>query len=349
MGYLFAQTKTIQTGLPLLLALILVAAPAGAEGTTVETLVAELTPKAAGPGFSDLAISSARGLGNLDASVTLLSELLEISTKAEDSKELYVELASIQELLGRYEEASQSWESAAAAQPGKGDPSWLLSAAACRLAIGDAGTATALAKAALLTTARPGLISLAMLIESRAMILNGDMPGALTRSLEALAVESSGLDAAALSIARDASGGAERAVYEKRLREEHPGWPETQDALGAIYGLKNSVLIQSVVAGIPGRVTIEAPVLTPVRQAEAAPVTESKPLYYQLGAFRDEANAVLLTSRLVRAGFKPETARRDSRAGVLSVVYLEAGPDPARLMIALKDAGFESWPLFTAP
>lgn len=339
----YPQARFIRIGLPILMAILLVAIPAGADSKAVETLVAELTPRAAEPGFATLAVSKVRSLGRLTDSVFLLSKLLGISTRAEDLKDLYVELASIQELLGQYEEASQSWEAAAAAQPGKGDPSWLLSAAACKLAIGDAETAIALARAALLTTANPRLICLAILIEARAMILSGDRPGALVRSVNALAVKSSGLEAAALSIAMDASNGVERESYVKRLREEYPGWPETQDALATIFGLINFVPTKPLGA------RISTPISSSDRKADRIELVESKPLYYQLGAFRDEANAALLSTRLLRAGFKPKTAKKESGTGVLSIVYLEAGPDPSRLMVALKDAGFESWPLFASP
>ena len=361
MGFPYPKAKFIQFGLPLLVAILLSATPAGAESNAVETLVAELTPKAAEPGFAALAVSKARGLGKLADSVILISELLGISTRAEDIKALYVEMAAIQELLGRYEEASQSWEAAVAAQPGKGEPSWILSAAACKLAIGDSEAAAAFARAALLTTATPRLITLAMLIEARALVLSGDMPGALARSVDALAMESSGLEAAALSLARDASDGVERELYVKRLREKYPGWPETQDALATIFGLIHFMSTQSEGARIAAPVTnaanvspeasasIEASVSIPDRQKDDTQIIETKPLYYQLGAFRDEANAILLSTRLVRAGFNPKTARRESGNGVLSIVYLEAGSDPSRLMVALKDAGFESWPLFAAP
>ncbi|MDX9959735.1 MAG: SPOR domain-containing protein [Clostridia bacterium] len=337
--------------------------PAGAEGTAVEILVAELVPQAGAPGFAALAISKARGLGKLPDSAALISALLGSTVTVEDSKDLYVELASMQELLGRYEEAAESWEAAAVAQPGKGDPSWLVSAAACRLATGDAEAATALSRAALLTTTSARLVALAMLIEARALILSGDLPGALARSLDALAVQSSGLQAAALSVARDASDGAERASYEKRLRTEFPGWPVTNDALAIFSGLVHSTSTQPPGSGtgMPlatvapaatatgGTVDVRGSVSNSDRLAEKVLGSESKPLYYQLGAFRDEANATLLSTRLVRAGFKPETARKEMGTGILSIVYLEAGADPGRLMIALKDAGFESWPLFAKP
>jgi tetratricopeptide (TPR) repeat protein len=354
-----AQSSLV--GLLVIMAIFFSAIPASAEGNSVETLVVELAPKAAEPGFAALAVSRARGMEKLADSVDLISAVLGIRLKAEDMQDLYVELASMQELLGRYEEASQSWEAAVAAQPGKGDPSWLLSAAACRLAIGDVETATALSKAVLLTTTSPRLITLAMLIEARAMIISGDTSGALARSKDALAVKSSGLQAAALSMARDSSEGIERDSFINRLKSEYPGWPETQDPLATISGWIKLISIPStggetstpIIPAASGSTretaSTNGSASSTDKQAEKERVAGSKPLYYQLGAFRDEANATLLSTRLVRAGFKPRTARKESETGILSIVYLDAGADPGRLMVALKDAGFESWPLFAEP
>jgi tetratricopeptide (TPR) repeat protein len=341
--------------LPFLVVALIAVLPLEAENSQnsgpARSLLAELSPRIAESGFADLAISKARGLERLADSATVISELIVRSTKAADIRILYVELASIQELLGRYEEAANSWEAAIAAQPGQGETDWLLSAAACRLAIGDADSAAALAKAALLTTAIPGLIARALLIEARALLLAGDSTGALARAMDVLATGASGFEAAALSLARDVSSGAVREGYEKRLREEHPGRLEAHDALALIYSLVRSDPPLPIEARIPAPRTSDVPgsVSSLARPPDLVGEVVSSPLYYQLGAFRDEANAALLSTRLVRAGFKPKTVRRESRAGVLSIVYLEAGADPARLMIALKDAGFESWPLFAEP
>ena len=205
---------------------LLLAVPVGAESGPVSALATELAPRIAEPGFAELVISKARGLRSLADSVTLISGLLAKSTRISNSRLLYVELASLQELLGRYEEAANSWEAAVAAQPGKGETIWLLSAAACRLAIGEAEAASALAKAALLTSATPRLIALAHLIEARAQMLTGDLEGAHARIKDILDAGASGLEAAALSLARDVSSGAVREGYIKQLREKYPGRPE---------------------------------------------------------------------------------------------------------------------------
>lgn len=339
----------------ILVAFLVAALPLGADSSPanvlVPTLVAELLPKASESGFAELAILKARSLGKLADSASLISSLITPNTRASDRSALYVELASIQELLGRYEDAANSWEAASAVLPGQGELTWLLSAAACRLAIGDTEAALALSRATLLTTSKPGLVALAKLIEARTLMLAGDLAGSLARSKDVIALGVTGFEAAALSLARDVTNGAEREAYEKLLREKYSGRPEAQDALASIYySLVNigPVQIQTALQASATKVaTVSIPAEDPQAEGRAAAV--SGPLYYQLGAFRDEANAALLSSRLVRAGFKPKTVRRESRAGVLFIVYLEAGPDPARSMIALKDAGFESWPLFAEP
>lgn len=350
-GDKFRSAHVFLAGRALIMAFLLSAMPVGANSGQVAALVAELLPKAGDSGFAGLAISESRGLSNLADSVTLISGLLAKTIKAADRRDLYVELASIQELLGWFEAAADSWEAAVSALPGQGETAWLLSAAACRLAIGDSGSATALAKAALLTTARPGMVALALLIEAHAMMLAGDLAGALAGSMEVLAIKSSGLETAALALARDASTGAVREGYEKKLQEMFPGRPETYDALASRYSLVHFNPDHSSGAVIPSPIdsAVSVSASSNARQADNTAEAASSPVYYQLGAFRDEDNALLMSSRLVRAGFRPKTVRRESRTGVLSIVYLEAGSDPARLTIALKDAGFESWPLFVEP
>ena len=348
-------------GLPILMTIVLmvfllVTAPLGADNSpssnSVAALVAELIPRTSESGFAELAISKARDLSKLVDSLALISELITPGTQAVDRKALYVERASIQELLGLYEEAANSWEAALAAQPGQGEAAWLLSAAACKLAIGDTEGAVAMSKAALLTTANPRLVAMAILIEARTLMLAGDLASSLARAKDALALGASGFEGAALSLARDVSSGAEREGYVNRLKEEYAGWPETHDALTSIfYSLANFDSALSLQVPLPPSATsaVADSISSEGKQPEGKREVISGPLYYQLGAFRDEANAVLLSTKLVRAGFSPKTVRRESRAGILSIVYLEAGSDPASLMIALKDAGFESWPLFAEP
>lgn len=362
------QAHPLHASLLLLVVLLLAPLPLGADNgpnrspsrstsnsmnnSPVPALVAELSPRSTESGFVDLVISKARGLSNLADAVSLLSALINQNIRAADRRSLYVERASIQELLGRYEEAATSWEAAIAALPGQGETAWLLSAAACKLATGDTDAAVALSKAAMLTTANPGLVARALLIEARALMLSGDFASSLARSREALAIRVSGFEAAALSLARDVSSGAEREGYDKQLREKYSGRPETQDTLASIYySLVNFDPGQSVAVRIPSPAAGVVPgsTSTGAKQSEGKADALSGPVYYQLGAFRDEANAALLSTRLVRAGFKPETVKRESKTGVLSIVYLDAGLDPASLMIALKDAGFESWPLFAEP
>jgi hypothetical protein len=183
------------------------------------------------------------------------------------------------------------------------------------------------------------------------MMMSGDLDGARARTRELLAAGASGFELVVLTLARDVSIGTEREGYERQLREKNPARAEILSALTPAYSLIFFEPVRSAEAGNPGLAGSpgSVPAAPAVPKPTPAEQAVSVPLFYQLGAFRDEANAASLSSRLSRAGFKPQTVRRESRTGILSIVYLDAGPDPARLMIALKDAGFESWPLFASP
>ena len=69
--------------------------------------------------------------------------------------------------------------------------------------------------------------------------------------------------------------------------------------------------------------------------------------FFQVGAFRDEANAQALATKLARLGLEAHTGRRTSMD--LFVVYVNAGQDAQATVLKLKDAGYESWMMDEAP
>ena len=326
--------------------------PTRAEATKPDVLLQELSQKAKSPGFADLVISKTRSLDKLADSVAVISELIPLSNNPGELRKLRVELASLHEVLGNYKEAAIFWEAAVAADPGSGETAWLLSAAACRLKFGDAETAAALAKAVLLTATDPGAIALATLIEAHSLAQSGNFSAALVRSKEAVALDFPPLQAAALALARDASSGTAREAYTKQLHDNYSGRPEAQDGfvmVSPLLQLSMELITESTqtntdLAQKPNDNLLKVPV-----NDNQANIGDAFPLYYQLGAFRESANAELLIAKLERHGFQAKTFRRDSKSGQLYLVYVDAGPNASRMMVALKDAGFETWPLFSEP
>ncbi len=64
---------------------------------------------------------------------------------------------------------------------------------------------------------------------------------------------------------------------------------------------------------------------------------------FQVGAFKDEANANLLKSKLSRLGLEAFARLKESSG--LHIVYVMAGKDEEHTVLVLKDAGYEAWRL----
>jgi cell division septation protein DedD len=66
----------------------------------------------------------------------------------------------------------------------------------------------------------------------------------------------------------------------------------------------------------------------------------------QIGLFRREENAKALMKRLGAAGFKAELMRRIVGTDEYFAVTVAGGDEADKTALRLKDAGFESFPLF---
>ena len=87
----------------------------------------------------------------------------------------------------------------------------------------------------------------------------------------------------------------------------------------------------------------------------AEPVDQKRPpvdagrtaaVVLQTGLFLREENARTLAERLRRAGFQADIARRGVQGVEYWAVNVPAGNDTGGTIIRLKDAGFESFPIF---
>jgi hypothetical protein len=66
----------------------------------------------------------------------------------------------------------------------------------------------------------------------------------------------------------------------------------------------------------------------------------------QTGLFSREANARVMAERLRNAGFRPALSRRNVKGTGYWAVTVEPGGDMGQTILRLKDAGFESFPVF---
>jgi hypothetical protein len=86
----------------------------------------------------------------------------------------------------------------------------------------------------------------------------------------------------------------------------------------------------------------------PVPAAASSPAgTAGKPaVLLQTGLFSREANAGALAERLRNAGFRPAVSRRTVSGSDYWAVTVESGQDMGQTILRLRDAGFESFPVF---
>jgi len=134
----------------------------------------------------------------------------------------------------------------------------------------------------------------------------------------------------ALLLARASTEGAIRDGYQKRLS----AYPNRPDAASTL-----PLLLLGGTSTRGERVPAEA------APTVSAPQTEMT--FYQVGAFRDEANAKVLVKKLEGLGLEPLLTFKPDRK--LHLVYVHAGQDSARTVLVLKDAGYEAWAVDGTP
>jgi len=283
--------------------------------------------------FASLAIDEAGKLASVDEAQWLLGELAKVAVQAVDRKTLLVGRASLLELAGNYREAAASWEDAARSIPGLADARILLSAAACMLAAGEADAASGLATAISFSSPDPSTAKLAKLISGWSALASGDAATALANATVAMEDADNRVAVSALILARAATEGTAREGYDRLLSKRFPSRPEA----GATAPLALFLMAGSVAAG------------PPLAETPAAIVKEASgnTVFFQVGAFRDEANAQALKAKLERLGLEAHARRRTSAD--LFLVYVNAGQDAQATVLKLKDAGYESWMMDEAP
>lgn len=291
---------------------------------------ARLLPLAGDAAFAASVAQEASRLVSLDDAAWLSGAMASAAKNAGQKKTLMTECAALLELLGRYGEAAAAWEAAASTLPGTADATCLLSAAACRLAAGDGELAAELAAAVSSSSPDPRTAQLASLVSGWASLARGEHAVAAGIASTVLAGADSKIVVAALLLARASTDGAERAGYEQRLAS-YSNRPEAVSAVPLL------LFAGSTISGVR--------LLEETAQPAIVPTTEMS--FYQVGAFRDEANAKLMVKKLQELGLEPLLKFKSTKE--LFVVYVHAGPDSSRTVLVLKDAGFEAWAIDGTP
>lgn len=322
----------------------LLAALAVAQAQVPDSLKA-LAARSSEPGFSAAVLAASDAATTMPGVLAILEAMAPLAAGS-SRRTLFLALAPLLELEERWLDAAAAWESGARAVAGTPDAGFLQNAGFCRLAGGDFDGALALSRAA--TLADPTSAGRSCLLDAFAYYLGGQNEPALASALTAIASAEPRIEPSALLLAAALSEGAERDGYLARLRSRYPGRPETLDGLGPRFALLS--------LGRIGAGDWLRPAAVPATESPAAGAVSAKAdadsttAFYQVGAFRSKANADALVKRLAVTGLRVSIAARKAADGVETIiVYVEAGPDSGATLLALKDAGFEAWPLSSAP
>jgi len=303
---------------------------ASAQGLEAKAAQVRLLPMAGTAAFAANVSMEASTLVSLEDAAWLHGAMAAVAKKADQKKALLVEQASLLELLGRYGEAAVAWEAAASTLPGNADAACLLSAAVCRLAAGEGELAAGLATAVGFLSPDARTAQLAVLVSGWSALARGDRSAAAGMARTVLSGKEASLAVAALLLARASTEGVEREGYDQRL---------------STYGNRPEVMTASPLLLFGGSTASGKRLSEEIPQPDPLPQTEMT--YFQVGAFKDEANARLLAKKLEALGL--ESILKFKEAKALYNVYVPAGSDAARTVLVLKDAGYEAWAITGNP
>jgi hypothetical protein len=309
---------------------------------------------------------------------TLAAEIRELEGRLQnpglspgERRSALVRLAWLQRLSGNIEAAAAAWTAGAYAESAARDDQALLEGALCYITLGEFEKADANIRPVLISGQDPEARRRARYIGAQIELFRTGQAQALYSLLESPEF----LDYRPpiyytfWRVYRDQ-------VYRDRLLEEFPASPEAailrgEDALAAtgistvsaiphavwfLFHGRDQVTLSAAQPGpaaVPGPVPAPAgqpdpaPVLSgPITAAPAAPALAARPRAIQIGLFGREGNARNMAERLRAAGFVPEISARTVNEASYWAVTVPPGDDPGVTTLRLKDAGFESFPVF---
>ncbi|GAB1481585.1 hypothetical protein MASR2M78_04000 [Treponema sp.] len=270
---------------------------------------------------------------------------------------LLIEMARLYELAGNVEAAVSSWTDAAFSESERDDNS-LLEAARCLVALGETEKAYADVHTVLLTGRDARALAYARYLGAQIGIFRGD-----ENAEEILASfidnpEYADKRPSVLYLLYLASG---KEDYRTRLLSEHPLSPEAYalafqaKSSGTPVSLSRSALwLFFPLRGAP----VSSALISQEKQPELmategekeqrAQGANEKASALQIGLYRGLENAQEMVKRLESKGFKAEVSSRlvDTEKYWVVTVPLASKVRDIDLILRLKDAGFESFPIF---
>jgi cell division septation protein DedD len=295
------------------------------------------------------------------------------SLTAPERREVYIRLAQLQRLSGNVDISAWAWREAARVDPANRDDQCLLESAICYLALGefdaaldtlrgitDDGSDTVAARDARYISAQIDVFRTGSTASLYALLEKAEFQNyrpAIYYTFWRLFADK---------------------AYKEQILSEFPGSPEarileSEDAVAAgntgtgqvsalnrplwfFYPGRGNVAIGAAVPSRPPAAqsrpsvpAVSAPVAAPAAApppSPTVPVSPGGPRALQAGLFSREENARALVSRLVSRGFTAELSQKLVNGVTYWTVTVPPEEDSNRTIMRLKDAGFESFPVF---
>ena len=271
------------------------------------------------------------------------------SASPEFREPLLVKAGNLALLLGLFGDAASRYEAAAALDPEPaGKDRLLLRAARSFLAAGDQEKGTSIASDVVLRSQDPDTVAAASLVGAWSLALQGRATDA-----HAIAVSVAGKPAAPPGLRREArfilwlcAPADQKPEASNTLATEFPGSPEALIASGAASAppLPHwylGDLIGAAKTPVAASPTVAIPAAAAPATQPSVPTSKNKRL--QVGYFTLEENARALKEELTSKRFDASVETKSKAGGKRWIVVVEGGKDTARTMLALKDAGYESY------
>lgn len=347
-----------------------IAAPAKPQAAPT---LAEARAKAAaaqgGAGLAAALDGLSASLSPSDA-LTLLAEFLPKVQAPADRSALALRAGDLALLLGRFPDAAARYEEASAFAKGGRDGGFLLRAARARLAAGESDRATDLASLVLMTSpSDAGLCVAARLVGAWALAEQGRPTEAASLAAE-IAGSATAPSPASAELRREArflcwavADSAGKAAVASLLAAEFPGSPEALMAAGTMatapvpHWYLGALAFGGIVSSEGDAVAPAPPPAAAAPASVAAPPTapagvQDGPSRFQVGYYAKLENAKAMADKLLASGFaasleaRPQLRAKPGDDGKRWAVVVDGGKEPAKTQARLKDAGYESYPLF---
>lgn len=336
---------------------------------SLDSLRASLKGQTAASDFAVRLAASVDQAQTVEDAVSLLREFVPSVEDGESRRALYLRWAGLLELSGRWEEAAARYEDAAFASPGRRDTASLLTGARLWLAAGETDKALSILRVLGVASVDPAVRSTAQILEGWAGLLDGNVEEARTiAERSASGAPNPETLLAVLTLLWASSEGVARTKAADTIRQKFPGSPEaamieTGDVPLAPHWLltRASGTVRPEIAPKPGSPVPAVASSSPEPKtgdskptppetlsdpAGIASVSSTRITAYQVGAFSEEQNAAALAKELGGKGFSPSILRKEHGGRPLWTVVVPAGGDPPAMLLRIKDAGYEAYPVF---